>query len=150
MNESETRAEYIDPKLKEKGWGEGESKVLREFRITDGKILTGGTRSKPEIADYILVYKNRKIGVIEAKAEGLSSSEGVAQAKAYAEKLHIDYTYATNGRDIYEISMKTGKEGEVSDFPTPLELWNKTNSLQNEWKDKFANIPIEGEKGKRY
>src|SRR3989344_2574466 len=111
MNEAETRAEYIDPKLKASGWGEIEgSKVLREFRITDGKILTGGARSKPEIADYILVYKNRKIGIIEAKAEGLPSSEGVAQAKAYAEKLHIDYTYATNGKDIYEISMKAGKE----------------------------------------
>jgi len=43
MNESETRAEYIDPKLKASGWGEIEgSKVLREFRITEGKIQTGG------------------------------------------------------------------------------------------------------------
>ncbi|NCA94095.1 MAG: type I restriction endonuclease subunit R, partial [Sphingobacteriia bacterium] len=98
MNESETRAEYIDPKLKESGWGEVEgSKVLREFRITDGKIQTGGTRTKPEIADYILVYKNLKIGVIEAKAESLEVGEGVAQAKAYAQKLKIDFTYATNG-----------------------------------------------------
>ena len=55
MNESETRAEYIDPKLKSSGWGEVEgSKVLREFRITDGKIQTGGMRGKPEIADYVL------------------------------------------------------------------------------------------------
>ncbi len=57
MNEAETRAEYIDPKLKEAGWGEIEgSKVLREFRITDGRIQVGGGRAKPEIADYILVY----------------------------------------------------------------------------------------------
>ena len=151
MNESETRAEYIDPKLKASGWGEIEgSRVLREFRITEGKILTGGVRSKPEIADYILVYKNRKIGVIEAKAENLSASEGVMQAKTYAEKLQIDYTYATNGKDIYEISMKTGKEGDIDKFPTPDELWNKTFSDQNEWKAKFNTIPIEGEKGKRY
>ena len=93
MNESETRAEYIEQKMKASGWGEGESKVLREFRVTDGKIQIGGTRGKPEIADYILVYKNHKIGVIEAKAENLSVTEGVAQAKAYAQKLHIDYTY---------------------------------------------------------
>ena len=150
MNESETRAEYIDPKLKEAGWGEGESRVLREFRITDGKINKGGVRSKPDIADYILVYKNCKIGVIEAKAENLEATEGVAQAKAYAQKLHIDYTYSTNGKEIYEISMKTGKEVVVSNFPTPEELWNKTFSDQNEWKDKFNGIPIEGEKGKRY
>jgi type I restriction enzyme, R subunit len=150
MNESETRAEYIDPKLKEKGWGDGESRVLREFHITDGKIHTGGVRSKPEIADYILVYKNCKIGVVEAKALNLEATEGVAQAKSYAQKLHIDYTYSTNGKEIYEISMKNGKEGIVSDFPTPEELWNKTFSDQNEWKDKFNAIPIEGEKGKRY
>jgi type I restriction enzyme R subunit len=151
MNESETRAEYIDPKLKEAGWGEVEgSKVSREFRITDGKILAGGIRSKPEIADYILVYKNRKIGVVEAKAFDLPMTEGAAQAKAYAGKLHIDYTYSTNGREIYEICMKTGEEKEIKNFPTPDELWNKTFSDQNEWKEKFTSIPVEGEKGRRY
>ena len=151
MNESETRAEYIDPKLKASGWGEIEgSKVLREFRITDGKIQTGGLRGKPEIADYILVYKNRKIGVIEAKAENLSAAEGVLQAKTYAQKLQIDYTYTTNGKEIYEISIKNGQEGNIVDFPTPDELWNKTFSDQNEWKEKFASVPNEGEYGKRY
>jgi len=151
MNESETRAEYIDPKLKASGWGEVEgSKVLREFRITDGRIQTGGTRAKPEIADYVLVYKNQKIGVIEAKAESLSATEGVAQTKAYAEKLHINYTYSTNGKKIYEMSMKTGEEGEVANFPTPDELWNKTFFDWNEWKDKFSSVPNEGEYGKRY
>ena len=155
MNESETRAEYIDPKLKVSGWGEVEdSKVLRELRITDGKIQTGGMRGKQEIADYILVYKNRKIGVIEAKAENLPASEGVAQAKGYAQKLQIDYTYATNGKEIYEMSMKTGQEGDVADFPTPDELWSKTYSGQpvagEEWKEKFSSVPNEGEYGKRY
>src|SRR3989344_4978431 len=151
MNESETRAEYIDPLLKASGWGEVDgSRVLREFRITEGKIETGGKRSKPEIADYILVYKNRKIAVIEAKAIDLPATEGVAQAKSYAEKLHIDYTYSTNGKEVYQISMKSGQEGEVKAFPTPDELWSKTYSDQNEWKEKFAAVPIEGDHGKRY
>lgn len=151
MNESETRAEYIDPMLKASGWGEvEESRVLREFRITDGKIQVGGKRSKPEIADYILVYKNRKIAVIEAKAVDLPATEGVAQAKSYAEKLHIDYTYSTNGKELYQISMKTGQEDEVKAFPTPDELWAKTYSDQNEWKEKFTVIPTEGEKRMRY
>jgi len=141
MNEAETRAEYIDPKLKASGWGEVErSKILREFRITEGKIQTGGTRGKPEIADYILVYKNRKMAVIEAKAEDLPVTEGVAQAKAYAQKLHIEYTYATNGKEIYGMSMKTGSEGNIDNFPTPDELWNYTYSDQNEWKEKFDNV----------
>lgn len=120
MNEAETRAEYVDPKLKESGWGEVEgSKVLREFRITDGRIQVGGSRSKPEIADYILVYKGKKIAVIEAKKVGLSPTEGAAQAKAYAAKLQIEYTYSTNGKEIHEISMKSGKEGLVDAFSTP-------------------------------
>ncbi|MDZ4285558.1 MAG: DEAD/DEAH box helicase family protein, partial [Candidatus Sungbacteria bacterium] len=145
------RAEYIDPMLKASGWGEVEgSRVLREFRITEGKIQTGGKRSKPEIADYILVYKNRKIAVIEAKQAELPATEGLAQAKSYAEKLHIDYTYSTNGKEVYQISMKSGIEGLVEKFPTPDDLWNKTYSDQNEWKEKFSAVAIEGDHGKRY
>lgn len=151
MNEAETRAEYIDPKLKASGWGEVEgSKVLREYHITDGRINVGGIRGKAEIADYVLVYKNTKLAVIEAKQIDLPVSEGAAQAKTYADKLTIDYTYSTNGKEIYEISMKSGKEGIVDRFPTPEELWKKTYSDHNNWKDIFASIPLEGDYGKRY
>ena len=154
MNEAETRAELIDPKLTASGWGVVEgSKVLREFHITAGKIQMGGTRAKPMIADYILVYRNRKIGVIEAKSLNQEVGEGVAQAKTYAEKLQIDYTYASNGKEIYQISMSSGHEGLVSAFPTPDELWQKTFSDQNDWKDRFDAIPFEsvgGTKGVRY
>lgn len=102
MNESETRAEYIDPKLKASGWGEVEgSKILREFHITDGKIQHGGTRGKPEIADYILVYKNRKIGVIEAKKADLAVGEGVAQAQSLCPKTsHRLYLRQQRQRDL--------------------------------------------------
>ncbi len=151
MNEAETRAELIDPALKASGWGEIEgSKVFREFRITEGKIQGGGLRGKPEIADYILVYKSIKVGVIEAKARDLPLTEGAAQAKAYAEKLHIDYTYSTNGRGIYEMCLKTGQEAEIAVFPTPDQLWNKTFFDQNVWKDKLVSVPNEGDYGKRY
>lgn len=150
MNEAETRAEYIDPKLKSSGWGITEgSKVLREFRFTDGKIQAGGARSKPEIADYILVYKNRKLAVVEAKREDLHVGEGVAQAKIYAEKLKLDYTYSTNGREIHEICMKTGKEWMPGRFPTPDELWNAIYSDYNEWKGRFTEIPFEDLSGTR-
>ena len=49
MNEAETRAELIDPKLKEAGWGVVEgSKILRErnCQITAGRIQAGGKRAK--------------------------------------------------------------------------------------------------------
>lgn len=153
MNEAETRAEYIDPKLKAAGWGEvEESKILREFHITDGRIQAGGPRTKPEIADYILVYKNQKIAVVEAKSDELDVAEGVAQAKAYAEKLNIEYTYSSNGKEIYEIAMN-GAEGLVDLFPTPQELWTRINAKSNEWRAKFDAVLFEdmsGTKKPRY
>lgn len=75
-NESETRAELIDPLLAEASWGVSEdSKILREYQINDGQIQPGGVRGKRDIADYILIYKGEKIGVVEAKAESLGVSE---------------------------------------------------------------------------
>ena len=150
MNEAETRAELIDPKLKACGWGviEG-SKILRErnAKITDGKINVGGTRSKPMIADYILVYKGIKLAVVEAKSNELEVGEGVAQAKLYGNKLKLETTYSTNGREIYYMCLKTGEEKLVADYLTPDELWDKTFAVQNEWREKFAAIPFEDKSG---
>ncbi len=148
MNEAETRAELIDPKLKACGWGVVEgSKILREYNITAGKIQTGGIRGKKTIADYILVYKGIKLAVVEAKSNDLGVGEGVAQAKQYAEKLTLETTYSTNGKEIYSICMKTGIEGLVDNYLTPEELWNKTFAVQNEWREKFASVPFEDKSG---
>lgn len=148
MNEAETRAELIDPKLKACGWGVVEgSKVLREYNITAGKIQTGGGRGKREIADYVLVYKGIKLAVVEAKSDELEVGEGVMQAKKYAEKLKLETTYSTNGKAIYQICMKTGEEGLVTHFLSPDELWNKTFAEQNDWREKFANVPFEDKSG---
>lgn len=151
MNEAETRAELIDPLLKLAGWGEVDgSKVRREYYFTDGKIIPGGGRGKAEKADYVLIYKTQKLGVIEAKAEGEEPTEGVTQAKIYADKLKIQFTYSTNGHKIYQINMESGKEEYIDKFPTPEELWNYIYSDQNEWREKFAEVPLEGEYGTRY
>lgn len=151
MNEAETRAELIDPKLKANGWGviEG-SKILRErnvCKITDGRIQVGGGRKKPLIADYILVYKGIKLAVVEAKSDEFEVGEGVAQAKLYAEKLQLNYTYSTNGLEIYQICMRTGEEKLVDNFLTPDELWDEVYSDQNEWRDKFSSVPFEDKSG---
>jgi type I restriction enzyme R subunit len=156
MNEAETRAELIDPKLKNCGWGVVEgSKILREFNITAGRIQTGGVRSKKLTADYVLVYKGIKLAVIEAKSDILEVSEGVAQAKQYALKLNLETTYATNGKEIYSICLKTGIEGLVANYLTPEELWTKTYpksthleaELVEAWREKFSAIPFEDKSG---
>lgn len=148
MNEAETRAELIDPKLKTCGWGVVEgSKVLREYHITQGKIQSGGGRGKKEIADYVLVYKGIKLAIIEAKSSLCEVVEGVMQAKKYAQKLQLETTYSSNGKAIYQICMKTGEEGLVTDFLSPDELWNKTFAEKNNWREQFANVPFEDKSG---
>jgi type I restriction enzyme R subunit len=148
MNEAETRAEHIDPALKAAGWGVVDgSRILREYPITLGRIEGQGRRGKPLTADYVLVYRNHKLAVIEAKAWDESLTEGVAQAKNYSDKLEIRYAYSTNGREIYGIDMREGKEGVVSQYPTPEELWNLTFAEANAWRDRFAAVPFEDKGG---
>ncbi|BFU92239.1 MAG: hypothetical protein NTAFB01_34260 [Nitrospira sp.] len=87
MNEAETRAEHIDPALKAAGWGVVEgSRILREYPITPGRIEGLGRRSKPLIADYVLVYRNQKLAIVEARAWDEELTEWVGQAKDYAGK----------------------------------------------------------------
>ena len=98
MNESETRREKIDPLLTAAGWGKVDgSKVHSEFHITAGRLMGMGRRGKQEIADYVLSYRGRKLAVVEAKSDEKGVTEGLAQAKQYAQMLGVRYTYATNG-----------------------------------------------------
>src|SRR6266851_642692 len=138
MNEAETRADHIDPALAAAGWGviEG-SRIRREYPITLGRIEGQGRRAKPLTADYVLVYRNTKLAVVEAKAWDEALTEGVAQAKNYAGKLAIRFTYASNGQGVYAIDMETGTEGPVSQFPTPAELWKVVFTKPDTWRDRF-------------
>src|ERR1022692_2357526 len=148
MNEAETRIEHIDLALKAAGWGVVEdSRILREYHITPGRIEGLGQRAKPLIADYVLVYRNHKLAVNEAKAWDKELTEGVAQAKNYAGKLAVRFAYASNGKGIYTVDMETGKEGEVDKYPTPEDLWNLTFAKENAWRDRFAAVPYEDKGG---
>jgi type I restriction enzyme R subunit len=106
-----------------------------------------GRRGKPLTADYVLEYRNTKLAVIEAKAWDEELTEGVAQAKNYAGKMAIRYTYSSNGQGIYGIDMETGKEGETPSYPTPDELWSMTFAKANAWRDRFAAVPFEDKGG---
>lgn len=143
-NESETRSELIDPVLTSTGWGiDSTTRIMREYRITDGRIEIGGVRGLPEIADYILVLNGQKVAVIEAKRESLGAREGVMQAKIYAQKLDIRFTYATNWHEIYEIDMQTGEEALIPTFPTPNELKLRLDEKYDEWRERFRAVPFE-------
>jgi type I restriction enzyme R subunit len=148
MNEAETRAEHIDPALRAAGWGVVEgSRVMREYRITEGRLQGAGQRSKPEIADYVLVYRNHKLAVVEAKRRDLPYTEGLAQAKQYAGKIGSRFAYATNGLRIYGVDMQSGMEGDVEAYPSPDELWSRTFAVTNDWRERFAAVPFEDKGG---
>ena len=152
MNESQTRLTKIDPKLKQNGWGRvADSYILTEVPISPGRV-SQTVKPRPMKADYILQYKGVKLAVVEAKSDEKSVSEGVMQAKEYAEKLKIRFTYSTNGDVIYQIDRKTGEEGEVDDFLSPEDLWNLTFGDVDEWRDKFYAQPLynDGQKVPRY
>ncbi len=142
MNEPQTRLELIDTALRAAGWGVVEdSRILVEHPVTIGRLIGYGKRAKPMKADYVLQYKGRKLAVVEAKSDEKYYTEGVAQAKTYAEKLQIRFTYSTNGRKNYGIDMQLGKEGDVASFPSPDELWAMTFAEENYWRDKLLSFP---------
>ncbi len=147
MNEAETRAELIDPALRDAGWGVIEGSQIRREVIAPGRLVGNGKRAQAEFADYVLVYRSQKLAVIEAKKRSEPDTQGVGQAKKYAEKLETRFTYSTNGDGIYQIDMRTGAEGYISQYPSPDELWNATFSKVNEWRDRFADIPFETRSG---
>jgi len=148
MNEAETRAEHIDPALKSAGWGVVEgSKILREYPITPGRIEGLGRRARSHHADYVLVYRNRKLAVNEAKAWDQPLTQGVAQAKDYATKMAVRFAYTSNGQGIYGVDMQTGKEGELQAYPSPDELWALTFAAVNAWRDRFSAVPFEDKGG---
>ena len=147
MNEAETRAELIDPALKNAGWGVVEASRVRREVITIGRIMGAGKRSEKDIADYVLFYKGQKLAVIEAKKRSLPDTEGVGQAKKYATKLQTRFAYSTNGVKIYQVDMESGEEKYVDRYPTPDELWHKTFTKENDWRDLFGAVPFEDKGG---
>jgi len=148
MNEAETRLLHIDPALKAAGWGVVEgSRIRPEYPITMGRIQGAGKRAKALTADYVLEYRNTKLAVVEAKAWDKALTEGLAQAKDYAGKLAVRFTYSTNGQGVYAVDMETGIEAEVSAYPTPEELWGRTFAVQNLWRDRFKAVPFEDRGG---
>ena len=154
MNEAETRAELIDPALRELGWiSEDNVRVSREFKINNGRILTGGRNADPKIADYLLTVNDQDLAVIEAKSDEKPLSEGVAQAKKYAQLLQTRFTYSTNGKEILQIDMETGKEEKIHNYPTPERLWDMVHGNITDWETKFNEVPFEtysGTKQMRY
>ena len=132
MNEAQTRFNKIDPKLRDAGWGivPGSNILVEQSAyIAPGRITTTGNKN-PKKADYILEYKGMKLAVIEAKSDEKDVSEGVAQAKLYADALKIRYTYSTNGDEFVSLGEYINKLfGRIPEF------FSDADDLREKWSN---------------
>jgi type I restriction enzyme R subunit len=109
--------------------------------------LGAGRPQKKLILDYLMLYRNRKLAVVEAKSEDKPLTEGLGQAKLYAEKLGVRFAYATNGLGFYEVDMETGVEGPVPAVPSPEVLWQRTFANVSVLETELTDIPFESNGG---
>ncbi len=129
LTEADTCRKLVVPKLQTAGWENEPHSIAEQRTITDGRIVPVGqgfTRKSPKRVDYLLRYtRDFPLAVVEAKAAYKFASDGLQQAKYYAEMLGLRFAYATNGNDIIEFDYSTGLETERSDYPTPDDLWER-------------------------
>ncbi len=138
MNEAETRARLVEPKLKTAGWTEEllarEFTYSRDYQFTPGKIILIGDevrRGKGKRVDYLLRFSDGfPIAVVEVEPADKSPETGLEQAKGYARDLGLAFAYSTNGYAIIEYDFFTHSSRSLKDFPAPQELWRrwKTNT----------------------
>jgi len=127
LNEADTRAKLIDPKLLNSGWTE--KMIVRDKPITKGTIINdSGDRLPVRKPDYILYYPDKEgipLAVIEAEAEDKSHLAGIQQAKEYMERLGVKFAYSTNGHKIEEYDDFRKQQVTLENFPSPSELWRR-------------------------
>lgn len=150
LNESDTRANLIDPKLHAAHWSN--DLISREFPISIGRIEIMGEnyrRAAPKKADYILrlAQHGEALAVVEAKEESAEAGQGMAQAKEYAQKMGLLFAYATNGHEIEEFNFITNKQTTIKSFPSPEELKRRyaeailQGVVQKEKAEKILDLP---------
>lgn len=135
LNEADTCRKYVIPKLQAVGW-DNEPHIINEQKtFTDGRIIFFGNkarRGKQKRADYLLRFtRDFPIAIVEAKASFKHPSQGLAQAKDYAEILGLKFAYSTNGHGIVEFDYTTGKQNVLTSFPSPPELWERLKKSEN-------------------
>jgi len=146
-SEADTRANFIDPALTDAGWKSGQ--IIREYYFTDGRKLPGNQRGSRCFVDYLLHSENRHLAIIEAKKQSAHPTQGLQQAIDYARKLSVRFVYATNGEQIYEFDLETGKGGYRERYPTPAELRARCVGTTTDLARALRDIPFYLDAGMR-
>jgi type I restriction enzyme R subunit len=129
MTEADTCRKFVVPLLQKAGWDTDPHSIAEQRYFTAGRIVSHGTtaRRRPgKRADYLLRYtRDLPLAVVEAKAAYKHPADGLQQAKDYATILSLPFAYATNGTAIIEFDFLTGRERQLTDYPTPADLWTR-------------------------
>jgi type I site-specific restriction endonuclease len=85
-SEDDTRVKIIDPQIHENGWKE--EYILRNYPIADDRFYVEGEDYKrlptAKFADYVLLFNNVPIAVLEAKAEDVEPIQRVALSALFS------------------------------------------------------------------
>jgi type I restriction enzyme R subunit len=165
FSESDTRANLIDPVLRDKGWIFPYLKREESGRAVD--LINGQPRQRTTVyVDYTLrVEVNTQsqpvaVALIEAKAESLPPDHGLEQAKAYSrcKRFNVPFIYSSNGHQFVEYDRYTG----MTSKPRPMAMFPTRVELRSRYEQKLGfslNEPVArplitpymgGEAGRRY
>jgi len=142
ITEADTCRKYVLPKLYEAGWTDDQINEQRTF--TDGRIVVVGSttfRRTQKRADYLLrLRRDFPLAVVEAKAAYKNRGDGLQQAKDYAATLGLKFAYSTNGHGIVEHDFLTGRDADLSIFPSPEVLWRRLRASEDLGEDTSSRL----------
>ncbi|MGB0386123.1 MAG: EcoAI/FtnUII family type I restriction enzme subunit R [Ardenticatenaceae bacterium] len=132
LSEQEIRTRYITPALREAGWQQ--MQIREEYYFTDGRMNVQpngkAVRGRRHFVDYLLVYNNVMLAIVEAKENKQLLGAGMQQGLRYAEALDVPFVYSSNGDGFLEHD-RLASYGVVErvlgldEFPAPDALWER-------------------------
>lgn len=148
LTEQEIRTHFITPAIQAAGWHG--LQMREEYYFTDGRfhIQQHGKsrRGDRAYADYLLIYKNIPLAIVEAKDNNHTLGSGIQQALRYADALDAVSSHSSNCDRFLDMMNGVGDFVErglaLSQFPSPEELWQRYTQQKQISSDQEAGIPL--------
>jgi type I restriction enzyme, R subunit len=136
LSETDVRNLFITPAIMNAGW-DPMKQIRCEVTLAPGPVVVRGNMSsrnkkRKKFADYVLYWETGvPVGVVEAKDNKHTVSQGIQQALGYAEILEVPSAFSSNG-DAFASHNKVPAPGEdietefpLASFPPPQVLWQR-------------------------
>lgn len=131
--ERETTRDLVLPKLAASGWQA--EQIIREYPLRASRTLSLGDTTRnigDGFADIVLeATPGTPVAVVEVKRESRSADDAFQQAIRYSMQLDAPLAYGTNGHEIRERNLVTGKERVLSAFPPAATMWAEYSALHH-------------------